>query len=1473
MKKLISILLATSVLVSSASAFAEGVELTVLNTEQAQTVEGQQDTRETEEETPSEDMPSETEPGETDSDGGQRDKTETAVPGTESETADGENTVPNNGGNTEEITDGSLENQEEAQEPVQDIEDIPEGTIVTNNTAEYPELEGLENIEASRFIIRDTYGIRFAETEQPVNAQEYIAQLKVEDASILFAQPDYTMKLNGVSDGWAFQNTQDLEMAEIEASQLDTVRPDKLNYSDYAFGAGTDSTLQYASGSGAVIAVLDTAMDTEHEQIAGHLYQNTKETADGTDTDGNGYIDDICGWDFVRGSNAVCVPNDKYDAWHATAIAGVIAQTAPESAILPLKVFENGQAYTSDIIRAIAYCRSMGVQVINCSWSGTEENPLLKEMMAGCTDMLFVCAAGNDGTNLDEKPVYPAAYTLDNSITVSSVNEYGQLSPFSNYSAERAMLAAPGERIVSSTVDGAYGEVSGTSFSAAFASGAAALIQENMTPAEIKEHMGVFAVRLYSLKNAVRDGQMLSVDNLFEQEIHNQYLYIRKKQPGQFALFDTNNMVLSNIQSVNDGAGTARAAGWETCGSMPHARSNMASAVWGSNIYVFGGTESGTPVSKTEMYNTQAGTWTTKATMPEERYRHTAAEINGKVYICGGYSNAGAKEDIDVYDAASNTWTGTVTVPNHNTNYGAAVYGGKLYIFGGKENGKETTNVYGYDPQTQVWEQLPSMTECSSDAKAIAYNEGIRVFAGWNVFEYNIQKNSWRALGSIGREVSDFAVVTRDLHNSGYQPDVYPSDAMYVTGGLDQGSTAATVETRCFYGDRYGLIATKWYRDLRLIRGLACHNMVVVDGCIYAFGGQRDKGTDQELMFRRSESEFPDDIPDWKYGTIVNGYIVGAINNFDDVDTFQFTVDETAYYNVRDLEGGLYPHNTCISVKTRPNDPSGLDYIGEIPDFWLKEGVTYYLYVGLSTSYDSAGDYDLRLVKRGDDAPDSLDKASEITLNTPYTKTFSTSTDNDCMYIESENAGRYVIHMKTMDGTNADVTVYNAGKQQIDTFAAEGETEYIIQLEKGRYYIRFAPGTMYQAQAQDYSFQITQYGEPGKLVQALMSASAVCADGTMYVVGGTDQNYQLVDTIQRFDTQGDMFVTETTIPNPSKGAFVASAGNKIYVIDDSGRINSYDTKTKKWSYEKSLVKARERAGIASDGRKIYIAGGRRSGEYLDTMEIYDTETGSISAVKLPESSMDTVLACVNGKVYLAGGVTQDGYSNRVYMYDEGGWTEKRQMPYAAEQIKGTVYGDGILFVVSEGKTNKIVYYNTQTNKWVEQDGGFQRESDGETMQQSVLYYDVQNLGNKLYLTGGHDGENLLRDLYCWDLSQINENDNSSSELETQTVMGKSYPVVITVKDISSFAGKQFIVDYDADIFDAEDLCAQTWQKDTAVGNVSGTDIYIVSAGNGQLVFECRRTVPGGKTMSGAINTIMMRAKKTGSGNISVKMSK
>lgn len=198
---------------------------------------------------------------------------------------------------------------------------------------------------------------------------------------------------------------------------------------------------------------------------------------------------------------------------HATHLAGVIAQTAPEARIMPLKVFDNGKAYTGDIIRAIEYAKENGASIVNCSWGGTEENPALKETMEN-SGLLFVCAAGNNRLNVDETPVYPGAYDLDAIINVAAVNDDLGMSYFSNYGADGVDIAAKGRDVESTMPGNKRGVMSGTSVSAAIVTGALAKTAQKDFISCARDRLIFSADRLSSLKNRVTDGNCLNMENL-----------------------------------------------------------------------------------------------------------------------------------------------------------------------------------------------------------------------------------------------------------------------------------------------------------------------------------------------------------------------------------------------------------------------------------------------------------------------------------------------------------------------------------------------------------------------------------------------------------------------------------------------------------------------------------------------------------------------------------------------------------------------------------------------------------------------------------------------------------------------------------------------------------------------------------------------------------------------------------------------
>lgn len=261
-----------------------------------------------------------------------------------------------------------------------------------------------------------------------------------------------------------------------------------------------------------VIAIIDTGIDYRHPDLADHMWVNENEIPDNNlDDDGNGYIDDIHGWDFYNNDASIChyaetkngyTANPDDNDNHGTHIAGVIAATANNAIgisgvasnvniqIMSLKIHggSTSSGSVTNAIKAIQYAEAMGADICNLSWGTTSYNQAL-ELAIRESSMLFVTAAGNNGVNNNSHPVFPASLRLPNLISVAYVSSDGVLASDSNYGVSTVDLAAPGQDIYSTLV-GTYGYSSGTSMAAPHVTGLAAMIyacQEHVYPAQVKE--------------------------------------------------------------------------------------------------------------------------------------------------------------------------------------------------------------------------------------------------------------------------------------------------------------------------------------------------------------------------------------------------------------------------------------------------------------------------------------------------------------------------------------------------------------------------------------------------------------------------------------------------------------------------------------------------------------------------------------------------------------------------------------------------------------------------------------------------------------------------------------------------------------------------------------------------------------------------------------------------------------------------
>ena len=286
--------------------------------------------------------------------------------------------------------------------------------------------------------------------------------------------------------------------------------------------------------SSIVVGVIDTGVDYTHSDLAANIWTNPGEIAgNGLDDDGNGFIDDVHGYDFVNNDGD---PMDDHN--HGTHVAGTIAAAGNDgqgitgvnwsSSIMGLKFLSaGGSGYTSDAVRAVNYATMMrttygvNVRVTNNSWGGGGYSDALASAIqaSGDAGILFVAAAGNDGTNNDLGPHYPSNYELPNVISVAASNHYDNLAYFSNYGAGTVDLAAPGRSIYSTVPGNGYASYSGTSMATPHVAGVAALawsVAPEATVAEVRDAIFQGTDVLASLSGTCTTGGRLNAFNTLQ---------------------------------------------------------------------------------------------------------------------------------------------------------------------------------------------------------------------------------------------------------------------------------------------------------------------------------------------------------------------------------------------------------------------------------------------------------------------------------------------------------------------------------------------------------------------------------------------------------------------------------------------------------------------------------------------------------------------------------------------------------------------------------------------------------------------------------------------------------------------------------------------------------------------------------------------------------------------------------------------
>lgn len=288
----------------------------------------------------------------------------------------------------------------------------------------------------------------------------------------------------------------------------------------------------WTGSSSFVVGVVDSGILLNHQDLAANIWVNPGEIAgNGIDDDGNGYVDDVNGWDFWNNDN-----NPTDDNGHGSHVAGTIGAVGNNGVgvvgvcwnvkLAGLKIGSaSGSVSVTAAINAINYCIGKGIKVANHSWSGGAYNAALDSACTAARNAghIIVAAAGNGGfdgrgDNNNTIPAYPASYTQDNIIAVAAIDNDNKLTTFSNYGSTSVDLGAPGKMIAScyNSATNSYVYLDGTSMAAPHVTGAVALVwskNPTWTYSQVRSKILSTTKPLSSLSGKTVTGGCLNVNN------------------------------------------------------------------------------------------------------------------------------------------------------------------------------------------------------------------------------------------------------------------------------------------------------------------------------------------------------------------------------------------------------------------------------------------------------------------------------------------------------------------------------------------------------------------------------------------------------------------------------------------------------------------------------------------------------------------------------------------------------------------------------------------------------------------------------------------------------------------------------------------------------------------------------------------------------------------------------------------------
>ena len=354
---------------------------------------------------------------------------------------------------------------------------------------------------------------------------------------VIYAEPNYEIKLddpaNLSSSGISSENTLNANLPNDPLFNEQWALSN-TGQSGGKTNADLKALLAWEKNKGSkdvVVAVLDSGVNYAHPDLVANMWIRPDNVPQYKDNE-LGTFNDLLGFNSADNQRD---PMDENG--HGTHCSGIIGAEGDNNegiagmnwnvTIMPLKFMgRGGFGTTKDAIEAINYAidrkrNGVNVRIINASWGSTAYSKALEDAIraAGEEGILFVAAAGNNGTSNDRSPHYPSNYKLPYVISVAATDRFDNLTSFSNFGIETVHIAAPGKDIASTWLNDDYRDASGTSMATPYVAGVAALILANepkMSVEKLREKVLKSVDKIDSLNGKVESGGRINAAKALE---------------------------------------------------------------------------------------------------------------------------------------------------------------------------------------------------------------------------------------------------------------------------------------------------------------------------------------------------------------------------------------------------------------------------------------------------------------------------------------------------------------------------------------------------------------------------------------------------------------------------------------------------------------------------------------------------------------------------------------------------------------------------------------------------------------------------------------------------------------------------------------------------------------------------------------------------------------------------------------------